>query len=189
MLLFSMSSGRKAVSDKKDWNTPPKLIQPITEFFGGRIDLDPCSNETSLVNARTSFVLPNKNGLNEKWNEKTIFVNPPYGRNGKTSIYNWPNKAVTEFDEDKQIIFLIPVATNTKHFKDLIFKHFSAICFLSDTRLKFYSDGLEVKKGAPMACCLCYLGKKNKEFELFFSLLWQNSLHLTNAKTSHHHPS
>lgn len=32
---------------KKDWNTPPKYIKPIKDFFGGSIALDPCSNEHS----------------------------------------------------------------------------------------------------------------------------------------------
>lgn len=172
-----MTSGRKAISSKKDWNTPPALIKPITSFFDGSIDLDPCSNEHSLVNAKESFALPEKNGLIEKWEANTIFVNPPYGRNGKTSIYDWLNKAVIEFEQNKQIIFLIPVATNTRHFKNLIFKHFNAICFLHDTRLKFYSNGIEIKKGAPMACCLCYIGAKKNEFGLFFSLLWKNTVH------------
>jgi len=30
-----MSAGRKNNSDKKDWNTPPKYITPIKQFFGG----------------------------------------------------------------------------------------------------------------------------------------------------------
>ena len=32
-----MSAGRKNNADKKDWNTPPKYITPITDFFGGKI--------------------------------------------------------------------------------------------------------------------------------------------------------
>ena len=44
------------------------------------IDLDPCSNEHSMVDADTKYILPT-NGLTESWNYKRIFVNPPYGRN------------------------------------------------------------------------------------------------------------
>ena len=62
-----------------------------------------------------------------------------------------------------------PVATNTKHFKDLIFKYGNSICFLEDTRLKFWSEGVEDKKGAPMSCCIVYMGKNNFKFRDIFS--------------------
>jgi hypothetical protein len=165
-----MTAGRKNTSNKIDWNTPPKYIIPIKDFFGGNIDLDPCSNDFSLVEAKVNFKLPDKNGLLEKWIGETIFVNPPYGRYKGNSLYNWLSKGLYEHRiNNSQIIFLVPVATNTKHFKEIIFKYFNAICFLSDTRLKFYSNGIENKKGAPMACCLCYLGQKTDDFIEKFS--------------------
>lgn len=164
-----LSAGRKNNSEKKDWNTPPKYIEPIKKFFNGQIDLDPCSNEYSLVNAKNNFIYPEKNGLLEKWDFKNIFVNPPYGRSCGNSLYDWFNKALKEYNKDKEIIFLVPVATNTKHFKDIVFVKFNSICFLGDTRLRFYNRGVEDKKGAPMACCLCYLGSRTLEFEKIFS--------------------
>ena len=162
-----MSAGRKNNADKKDWNTPPKYITPITEFFGGKIDLDPCSNENSMVNAEKEFIYPYQNGLTDKWEGKTIFVNPPYGRDKGNTLYDWLDKSIKCLPES-EIIFLIPVATNTKHFKEIIFKQYNMICFLSDTRLKFYNGGNEDKKGAPMACCLCYKGNRLDEFKQIF---------------------
>jgi hypothetical protein len=84
-----MSAGRKNTSEKKNWNTPPKYISVIKKFFDGVPQLDPCSNESSMVGAKTEYILP-INGLNESWNYDTIFVNPPYGRNAetKTTIKN-----------------------------------------------------------------------------------------------------
>ena len=165
-----MSAGRKNNSDKKDWNTPPKYIIPIKEFLGGEIDLDPCSNEFSLVGAKQSFKYPEKDGLIEEWNGEKIFINPPYGRNKGKSLYDWFKKGLSEYEDGKEMIFLVPVATNTKHFKEIIFKRFSSICFLADTRLKFYNEGVEDKKGAPMACCLCYLGHRKEDFYNAFSI-------------------
>jgi hypothetical protein len=165
-----MSAGRKNTITKKDWNTPPKYITPITNFFG-KIELDPCSNNYSLVNAATSFIFPSVDGLKEEWNHKTVFVNPPYGRNGETSLYDWLKKSVLSFEKYKsEIILLIPVATNTKHFKELVFKKCHAICFLEDTRLKFYNNGIEDKKGAPMACCLIYIGNRKDKFKKDFEI-------------------
>lgn len=163
-----MSAGRRNNSDKKDWNTPPKYINPIKHFFGGQIDLDPCSNKFSLVNAKQNFVYPVEDGLVQPWEGNKIFINPPYGRSGGKSLYDWFKKGLSEFNKEKEMIFLVPVATNTKHFKDIIFKYFSSICFLSDTRLKFYNEGIEDKKGAPMACCLCYLGHRKNAFHETF---------------------
>ena len=41
-----MSAGRKNISEKKDWNTPPKYITMVKNMLG-KIELDPC--QTSIV--------------------------------------------------------------------------------------------------------------------------------------------
>jgi hypothetical protein len=172
-----MTAGRTSSSKTttKDWNTPPKYVGPITAFFGGSIDLDPCSNTHSVVNAKHKFTWPENDGLKEDWGTwgGTVFVNPPYGRdaNRKTTLFDWVDKALAEwrtYGKKMEILFLIPVATNTRHFKSLVFKFFSAICFLEDTRLRFYNGGVEDRKGAPMACCLVYLGDRVDSFKLHF---------------------
>lgn len=150
-----MSAGRNNISNKKDWCTPPYYANLVGHFFDCKIDLDPCSNAHSLIEAKEKILLPN-DGLLADWNNKNIFINPPYGRDKErgTTIYDWIEKASNA--ENSDILMLIPVATNTSHFKDLIFKKFDYICFLDDTRLKFYNQGKEDKKGAPMACCMVY---------------------------------
>ena len=165
-----MSAGRNHISKNKSWNTPPKYIDLINKFFN-IIELDPCSNENSMVNAKINYTLP-IDGLKESWNYKTIFINPPYGKSPetKTSIYDWINKGLDASVKYKsELLYLIPVATNTRHFKDLIFKKACGICFLEDTRLKFWHEGKEDKKGAPMACCIVYFGENYLKFESIFS--------------------
>lgn len=169
LLIIEMTIGRKSVSITKDWNTPIEYINKIKKFFG-QICLDPCSNEFSIVNAKTEYRLPNHNGLEESWNYETIYCNPPYGRNGKTSIKNWLEKCSDSYSKyNNQIIALIPVATNTKHWQQNIFKNANSICFLKVPRLKFYLNGKENKKGSPMACCLVYWGDQKEKFEAEFS--------------------
>ena len=165
-----MSIGRKAVSEKKDWNTPPKYVKVVREFFNNEIDLDPCSNEYSTVNANKEYILP-VDGLSQSWFYNKIFLNPPYGRDMErgTVIYDWIKKGTeSHLEYGSEVIMLIPVATNTRHFKDLIFKHGSGICFLKDTRLKFWSEGNIDDKGAPMACCMVYFGKSYNKFNEYF---------------------
>jgi hypothetical protein len=160
-----MTAGRKSVSINKEWNTPPKYAGIINKFFNNDIKLDPCSNKQSIINATFKFCLQDKDGLKEKWDYDTIFVNPPYGRNNKTSIKDWIFKcADTKEKYNNEIIALIPVATNTIYWKKYIWNNATAICFLYDTRLKFMINGNVDNKGAPMACCMVYWGNEYKKF-------------------------
>jgi len=160
-----MSAGRKIKTGSIHWCTPPKYVTPITEFFG-KIELDPCSNSESIVNADMEL---SENGLEYDWTlAKTVFVNPPYGKNGETSIYDWLKKCFVSCSKNTEIIALIPVATNTKHWKDFVFSA-DVICFLNDTRLKFLINGNTENKGASMSCCLVYFGNRAHKFVLKFS--------------------
>ena len=90
-----MTAGRESVSKQKNWCTPEPLVSMIHQFFNNKIDLDPCSNQYSLIKAKTKFILPKNDGLKSNWNFKKIFVNPPYGndKERKTSIKDWFKKS------------------------------------------------------------------------------------------------
>ena len=168
-----MSAGRKLYTENKSWCTPTKYVNVVKEFFGGTISLDPCSNNYSIVNAEKELMLPFNDGLLEIWNYPTIYVNPPYGldRERGTSIKQWIEKCVDAYTNyNSEVLALIPVATNTNHWKKYIFGKATAICFLSDTRLKFIIEGNENNKGAPMACAMIYWGNNYDNFyKLFFN--------------------
>ena len=148
-----MTAGRKVNTGSVHWNTPPKYVDAVTKVFGV-IELDPCSNDSSIVNATTELT---SGGLDYNWDlHKRIYVNPPYGR----GIYDWLEKCSTAKNE---VIALIPVATNTRHWKDFVFNA-TVICFLSDTRLKFMINGSTNNKGASMACAMVYWGERGDIF-------------------------
>lgn len=166
-----MTAGRRVNTSSQSWCTPPKYVEAISGFWNGDIELDPCSNEYALVEATTKFMLPETDGLKMEWNYRTIYVNPPYGadRCRGTTIKNWLAKcAYTHAKYKSEIIALIPVATNTSHWKKYIFGSADAVCFLADTRLRFYVNGIEHEKGAPMACCLIYWGDNADGFIDYF---------------------
>lgn len=166
-----MSAGRTVNSQNQSWGTPPKYVKAVKRFFGGSISLDPCSNEHSIVQADTEFRLPKNDGLREEWDYPTIYMNPPYGadRERGTTIKNWLAKcAVTHERYASEILALVPVATNTGHWKQSIFGKARAICFLYDTRLKFLENGNGVGKGAPMACAMIYWGSNYEKFYNIF---------------------
>lgn len=163
-----MSAGRNVNSQSQSWGTPLKYVNAVKHFFGGSISLDPCSNQYSIVNAETEYSLPNNDGLKESWNFPTIYVNPPYGsdKERKTTIKNWLAKCALSHEKyGSEVLALVPVATNTGHWKQSVFGKARAVCFLYDTRLKFLENGLDVGKGAPMSCSIIYWGN---DYERFF---------------------
>ena len=168
-----MSAGRNINSLSQSWGTPKKYVDVVKTFFGGYIDLDPCSNKYSIVNAEIEYSLPDHDGLKESWNFQTIFVNPPYGidKERGTSIKNWLAKcAYANEEHNSEVLALIPVAANTTHWKKYVFTQAKSICFLYDTRLKFLENGMDAGKGAPMACSMIYWGNNPQKFyDLFIN--------------------
>jgi len=167
-----MTAGRNnSESRSKDWCTPPKYVDAIRKFFGGQIALDPCSNRYSIVKARVEYCLPEKDGLAESWNYPTIYVNPPYGadRERGTTIKDWLRKcAEAHSKHGAEVLALVPVATNTRHWKLYVFGAATAVAFLYDTRLRFLVNGRDGGKGAPMACAMVYWGPRYKQFQEVF---------------------
>ena len=160
----------KSMTKSLSWGTPKKYVDLVKSFFGGEISLDPCSNEYSIVGAHTEFILPT-DGLVQDWNYPTIYLNPPYGsdKERNTTIKNWLLKTVATYEQyGSEILALVPVATNTGHWKQCVWGKATAICFLYDTRLRFLENGLESGNGAPMACCFVYWGRDFQKFFDFF---------------------
>ena len=166
-----MTAGRKIVGQSQDWGTPQKYVDAVRECFGGTIHLDPCSNSYSIVNACVEYSLPKYDGLRETWNFPTIYVNPPYGidREHGTTIKNWLRKCEEVHRlYQSEVVALVPVATNTGHWKKYVFGKATSICFLYDTRLRFLVNGEDAGKGAPMSCAMTYWGKNFDRFMQVF---------------------
>ena len=167
-----MTAGRTLNTLSQEWGTPEKYVNAVREFFGGSIALDPCSNLYSIVGAATEYRLPVHDGLRESWDFPTIYVNPPYGidRERGTSIKKWLWRCAAAHKAHRsEVLALVPVATNTGHWKDSVFGKAAGICFLYDTRLKFLVYGRNGGKGAPMSCAMVYWGSRYPRFLDVFS--------------------
>jgi len=119
-----MTAGRTINTSSQHWGTPAKYVEAVKRVFSGEIDLDPCSNDYSLVAARVEYALPDRDGLKESWNFARIFVNPPYGIDQErgTSIKQWSYRcAAAHHQHGSEAIALVPVATNTGHWKKYVF--------------------------------------------------------------------
>jgi len=162
-----MTAGRTVNSLSQHWGTPRKYVEAVKRVFDGEIGLDPCSNDVSLVNARVEYRLPDNDGLHESWDYPSIYVNPPYGadRARGTTIKNWLRRCAEAHDRfHSEVLALIPVATNTSHWKKYVWGNATAVAFLYDTRLRFLVDGRDEGKGAPMSCAMVYWGQKYEAF-------------------------
>ncbi len=162
-----MTAGRTVNSQSVNWCTPPKYVDAVKKVFGGVISLDPCSNEWSIVNAETEYSLPEHDGLRGSWDYPTIYVNPPYGsdKEHRTTIKHWLYKcAYAHKHYGAEVLALVPVATNTRHWKEYVWSRATAVCFLYDTRLRFLVEGKDEGKGAPMSCAMVYWNKNIDRF-------------------------
>lgn len=159
-------------SSNQSWGTPPLYVAAVRRVFGGTIDLDPCSNEFSVVGASMEYKLPEGDGLRLPWDAPHIFVNPPYGadRTRGTTILDWLARCKTaNLQHHSEVIALVPVATNTRHWKQCVWGVATGVAFLYDTRLKFLVEGVPSKRGAPMACAMIYWGDNPDGFQREFT--------------------
>lgn len=168
--LVGMTAGRTVIGNSRDWCTPHKYVRAVKEVLG-QIALDPCSNSWSVVGAETEWKLPHEDGLKPSWDFPTIYVNPPYGsdQDRGTRIIDWIAKCAEAHQEfGSEVIALVPIAANTKHWKLHVWPVAASICFLYDTRLRFLVEGRDDGKGAPMACAVVYWGKDKVRFSSVF---------------------
>jgi hypothetical protein len=105
--------------------------------------------------------------LRESWEFATIYVNPPYGadRQRGSTIKDWLKRcAAAHRAHGAEVLALVPVATNTAHWKHYVWGAATGVAFLYDTRLRFLVDGKDGGKGAPMSCAMVYWGKDYQRF-------------------------
>ena len=148
------------------WNTPPEILWPVRSMVG-RIYLDPCSNETSVVDAEHTFTQPTFDGLLQLWAANTpkgraCFVNPPYGRdyNDKWAA-KWSDEATDSRDRGVHLFALVQASPGTKWFHQYMLSC-DAVCF-PNARIAFLRDGAPVK-GANFGNALFYAGPDRERF-------------------------
>jgi hypothetical protein len=147
-------------------NTPEYILKPVREFFQS-IDLDPCSNPGSIVNAKNNWKLPEHDGLKENW-FGNVFVNPPFGR----PLKDWISKSFEEnFYGRANVIMLCPANTDTKIFHEYVFPTATAVCFIKG-RITFLNCTAPIYK----PCCYIYWGDQPGRFTNYFAVMGHVSL-------------
>jgi phage N-6-adenine-methyltransferase len=100
-----------ATRQDQDWRTPPWLFEVVERLAGGKIDLDPCSDEHNPLGVAV-FYTAKEDGLAQPWSRPDVtrvYVNPPYKQ-----VSAWVEKTIREVDanEDLIIYFLVPAFTD-----------------------------------------------------------------------------
>jgi len=164
------------------FNTPPDLLELIRKLDPkGRIGLDPCSNDYSIVGATTKWEGTYVNGLSQSWRgHGLVFMNPPHSMS-PNNIEPWMEKAFDEFPRfsspgprhpdprpaTDQFVGLIPAKTDTAWFHDYAVR-FPVKCFLR-RRPKFWLNGAPMPGSGKFASMLIYAGNQPDKFRDIFS--------------------
>ena len=150
------------------WNTPKEIVDKVVEYFGGPVELDPCSNSADSPNIPCLRCFTEEDdGLSFQWNANSVFMNHPY-----SASRLWIPYARRMFDESnvQELIMLIKLDISTKWFKSIADRPWIAI----NKRLRF-GDG---KGAAPFQSALFYLGPDPGRFITIFGDLGQAYLPL-----------
>lgn len=156
-----------------DLNTPPWLLEMVRALDPRGIGLDPCSNATSMVKARTAFTVVD-NGLVQPWRgHGLVFCNPPHSMSPH-NIEPWMEKAHREFhlevgERDDQLVGLVPGKPDTEWFHAHVVP-MRMKCFIRG-RIKYWQDGRELPGPGKFPSMLFYQGGKPDLFAAVFGRL------------------
>lgn len=153
--------------DSDTWCTPRSIALPLEQFFGGAVDVDPCSNERSIIKAKKVYTW---GGLTRRWG-RTTYENPPYScthpwtvkgfaemgfEAGHQSTMQLGGRASGTGPSVDELVRLVMVSTSSAWWT------LATSCprnprLLFTKRLKFIGDA---KNGARFDTVLMYYGKK-----------------------------
>ena len=150
-----------------EWYTPQKYLRAARAVLG-EIELDPASNEQAncFVRARTFYDLTT-DGLTKTWKTRTVWLNPPYCKQGNTSNQAiWTAKLLAEYKAGNvdEAILLVASATETTWFHYL---YPFPMCFVKG-RIQFITPTGK-GGGATKGSIFVYMGKQQEKFRQVFS--------------------
>ena len=146
---------------KDTWNTPAEIVDKVVEYFGGPVELDPCSNSSENPNVPClRCFTEEQDGLSFQWNANSVFMNHPY-----SDSKSWIPYARHQFDEGnvQELIMLIKLDISTKWYRSIADRPWIAI----NRRLRFG----DATGAAPFQSALFYLGPDPSRFFQVFGEL------------------
>ena len=155
-------------SQSNEWFTPAKYIAAARQVMGGAIELDPAScEEANLVVKAARYYTQAEDGLSQPWHARSLWLNPPYGKTGKTSNQAfWTHKLIAEYRAGNvaEAILLVNAVTDCAWFAPL-WEQF--ICF-TNHRIKFYNSAGQ-PDSPTKGNAFVYFGPQSEIFRTAFS--------------------
>lgn len=178
------------MSDSDGWCTPPEITEPLEQFFCGHVDVDPCSNERSIVKSRVAY---SSGGLIRPWRlpnpaNWSVYQNDPYSQSGV-----WTDKMLYELASGNvhELVRLCMMSTSTQWWEAMCNTRYLDVpgqtrdCreirnpkILGIKRVAFLDWDPEriAKRGSKLVGCrfepaLVYFGQNPQEFSRAFSHL------------------
>lgn len=157
------------------WCSPPEIADPLAQFFAGPVDVDPCSNLRSIIQAVLKMT---HGGLVRPWMlppetfgaQRSAYENPPYSQ-GEV----WANKAIAEVNcgNVNELVRLTMTATSSEWWAAVCMQMNRNPRILCLRRLTFIDP--ETGKIGDYPCrfdpALTYVGPRTELFTKTFSHL------------------
>ena len=177
--------GNAAISStgKVSYTTPEYLLALVRNFFSDLegvevdINLDPCSNPESTVNASLNYQLeplgPTQDPtrvicgdglkyLQEEARSQSVFINPPFGR----GVAQWFRAAIAAAARDCVVVMLVPDTPDTVPWKNEVLLRATGRCQIGH-RVAY--GGMET--GIPKCCSfLLFMDDAESEYAIDASL-------------------
>jgi hypothetical protein len=151
------------MSEHDSWCSPQVIADGLVELFGGPVDLDPCSNGKSIIQARKAYT---RGGLILPWAE-TTYANFPYSK-GRV----WVPKGLAELacGNVHELVLLSMFATSTGWWRSMCEYEPINPRILGLIRLEFIDP---TDRGRQVVCrfepALTYFGPRTNQFTRAFS--------------------
>jgi site-specific DNA-methyltransferase (adenine-specific) len=147
-------------SHSNEWETPKDLFNKLKKKYNFKLDAAATQKNALCENY---FTIQNDALIQDWYQYKSIFLNPPYGR----AISKFIKKAYEESLKGCVVVCLIPARTDTKYMHNYCFKY-GKVEFIMG-RLKFtnrlrtpYNGSSNFKiSPAPFPSCIVVFGEKN----------------------------
>jgi hypothetical protein len=135
------------------WGTPGFIVDSLTRNGEYPFDLDPCGAPQWSLAERTYLLENGDDGLRDPWFGR-VWMNPPYGRIMRT----WVDRLVEHWEAGGTGTMLIPVATGTKLWIDVVLPKASGIHFWRHRIAFLRRDGREDNMVSPAPSAIVSFG-------------------------------
>lgn len=162
------------MSKSDSWCSPPEIADPLEEFHGGPVDVDPCSNPRSIIRARLAL---ESGGLVLPWRlskpvDYTAYENNPYSQSDAWTVKMLEELALHHVREHTRLCMM---STSAAWWADMCLKPIRNPRILALRRVAFLDPFADRPNQKRQVCrfepALVYFGHRPERFAKIFQHL------------------